>query len=133
MRTIVAEILLLAIVLVGGALLYNFFNSQSTVSAGAKFYVAVTVTTTSDGTQFLDITVKNIGTGPANITSVTIDGSIDITSQLGIPANGLVLQPGREIRRVITLSTPISGGVHKLIITYQEAGQTKQASADFTA
>ncbi len=133
MRSIVAEILLLAIVLVGGAVLYNYFTSQSTVAAGAKFYVAVTVTTTSDGKQFLDIAIKNIGTGPATITSVKIDNAIDITGSLGIGKNGLTLKPGKELRKVIQLNQQLSGGVHKLIITYKEAGQTKQASADFTA
>jgi len=132
MRSVTAEILFVAIIIAAVAVLYNYVSSQSSLVSGAKFHVVVDVTTTADGKQFIDISIKNVGTGPATITSVKIDDSIDITSQLSITNNGLVLEPGEELRKVVQLNQQLSGGVHKLIITYTEAGQTKQASADFT-
>ena len=129
MRTILAELGLIAFVLLGLAYAAGIFTSSTSAVSKAEFVVSVKPIYTSQGT-YLEVAVKNVGGTAATIQNVTIDGT-DVTASLGW--GGVTLQPGGELRTTIQAPQGFTSGQHILQIVYDESGQTKTASFQFTA
>ena len=129
MRTIVAELALLAIVIMGIAMAYGVFSGSTSAVTKANLLVTVQPVYSSNGT-YLDVSLKNVGGRAATIQSVTIDGS-DVTKSLGW--GGVTVQPGGTLENTIPAPQGFTSGQHIIKITYQENGKTMTVSYSFSA
>lgn len=144
MQTILAELGLIVLVLLGLAYAAGFFSSSTSAVSKAEFFVSVKPIYTSKGT-YLEIIVKNVGGTAATIQNITIDDTIIVASNTSsstsgtttvTPAldwSGKTLQPGGELRATVKMPDGFTSGQHILKIVYTESGLTKEASYQFTA
>ncbi|MEB3764553.1 MAG: hypothetical protein GSR77_00070 [Desulfurococcales archaeon] len=116
---IASVIILLAIVAIGGAAVYNYLNNTASALAKQVEVTASAITTTN--TTYVQIQLHNTGTQSVTITSVYIDNT-DITTTIGL-AN-YTLKPGQSISKVVSLNLPSGDHVVKIIF---EDGSEKPA------
>ena len=120
---LVSAAILLAAAIAIGYVIYNYAFS-STAAVAQKPQLMITASADYVGsTAYIEVSIRNAGGAAANITKVEIDGA-DVTQQLGIPANGYLLQPGQELHKVITMEG-LPSGQHIIIVTLSDGSQYK--------
>lgn len=104
-------IIILALVSVGAAFIYNYLNNTE---AALARQVEISASAISTNTTYIELHLRNIGTQSVSISGVYVDG-INITSAIGL-AN-FTLNPGQSISRVVSLDLPSGDHVVKIIFT----------------
>ncbi len=113
---IAAVIIVLALVAIGGALVYNYLNS--TASALARQVEVTASATTTTNTTYIQIQLRNTGTQSVTIASVYIDNT-NVTTASGL-AN-YTLKPGQSISKVVSVNLP--SGDHVVKVTFTDGSQ----------
>ncbi len=129
MRTIIAELALVAMVIMGVGLAYSVFSSSTSAVTKADLWATVKPVYTSQGT-YLDISLKNTGGHPATIQHVYIDDT-EVTQSLGW--GNTTLQPGGSLENTVPAPSGFGSGQHIIKIVYGEGGVTKTVSYQFSA
>ncbi len=107
---IASVIIVLALVLVGSAFLYNYMNS--TANALAQQVDMTASATTAGNTTYIEIQIRNTGTRSVVIKSVWIDNT-NVTNQTGL-AN-YTLEEGRTISKIVSISLPPGDHIVKIV------------------
>jgi len=119
---LIATIILIAICIAGGALIYSiFFSTASTLNATPQINVqTVNLVKDSSGNVAFSITLKNVGNKPISSLNVTLASEPKAT--ISSVTTATPLQPGQSVSYVPTgalTGTYISGNNYNIIITAQ--------------
>ncbi len=102
---------------------------QGNVSAHTHGNLEVTVKpVVSDNGVDLVITFRNAGGSTITVQSVTLDGSTNLSTALGLP---LTIEPGGKVSKRVSVGT-ISGGAHTISVVYVEGGENQEDEWSFT-
>jgi len=120
---LVAALLLLGIVAVGGYVVYNYFQSNAAAVSSANIQVYA-----APVGDYIQVSVKNMGTSSVKIINVTIDG-VDVT-----PAGweNTILEPGQTLQGVVAAPSGLAPGSHTITVAYEVDGQILVAASEFT-
>jgi flagellin-like protein len=93
---LIATIILIAICISGGLLVYSvFFSTAGTLSAKGQVTVeAMDLVKNTEGHVNFSIVVKNTGNKPVTTLAVTLNG--ETAAQVTLPSPSNVLQPGQS-------------------------------------
>jgi len=116
---LIATIILIAICVAGGLLIYNvFFSTTGTISAKGQLEVeSIDLVRSTGGTTVFTITIKNAGNKPATTLSVKLEGQ-DSAFTVDLTGVGGALQPGQSISHVEeqVSGSYIVGNVYTVVI-----------------
>ncbi len=133
---LVATAILLAATIAIGYVIYNYVGA----SAGAvaqKPQLLVTANADYVGsTAYVELSIRNVGAAAAKISQIKID-NLYITGTWGTSTQAqtlnIMLQPGEELHKVITISN-FNNGKHIILVTVQDQnGNTYQFKATFVS
>lgn len=133
---LVATAILLAATIAVGYLIYNYV-SASTGAIANKPQLLITANADYVGsTAYVEIDIKNVGAAAAKITQIKID-NVYVTSSWGTSTQAqtlnIMLQPGEELHKVITISN-LNNGKHVILVTVEDQnGNTYQFKSTFVS
>jgi len=113
---LIATIILIAITVAGGLLVYSaFFSTAGVLSAKGQVAVEnVKLVKETDGKVYFAITIKNTGNKPVSGLNVTLDG--EATATVTLP--GTALQPGQSVSCSPSLSNDYTiGDLYNVIVS----------------
>ena len=121
---LIATIILIAICVVGGLMVYSIFMSTSgTMSARGQISVeAIDLVKNTEGNATFSITLKNTGNKPAVSLNVTLQGQTDplVLKVAGNPiSSNNPLQPGQSATALLDINAPapyIVGNSYNVVI-----------------
>jgi flagellin-like protein len=124
---LIATIILIAICVVGGLMVYSIFMSTSgTMSARGQISMeAVDLVKNTAGDATFSITLKNTGNKPAVSLNVTLQGQTNplVLNVAGNPiSSGNPLQPGQSATALLSINAPapyIVGNSYNVVIQAQ--------------
>ncbi len=128
MRTILAELGLIGVVVMGLAAIFGIFSGSVGAFNEAELIVQVKPVYSSQGLS-LEVLLRNAGGQAVTIQDVTIDGT-SVIQDLGWA--GKTLEPGGVLREVIPAPQGLGPGAHTIVVTYQEGGVAKEVAFSFT-
>ena len=119
---LIATIILIAICVVGGLIVYSLFYSTSgTISAKGQVSVeAIDLVKQTDGTTTFSITIKNTGNKPAKILTVKLanEGAQNLTVAGQNVSDSNPLQPGQSATLIYTPSgSYVVGNSYNVVIS----------------
>jgi flagellin-like protein len=112
---LIATIILIAICIVGGLLIYSVFMSTSGIlSSKAQVSVeAADLVVTTAGDKSFSMVIKNTGNKPVTELNVTLNGEAE--AEVTLPTGGL--QPGQSVAYTATLSEDyVIGNTYNVVI-----------------
>lgn len=113
---LIATIILIAICVAGGALIYSiFFSTASTINATGQLNVqSINLITDTQGNTAFSVTIKNVGNKPINSLNVTLANEpLAVVSSITPTAP---LQPGQSAS--YTPTTPLNSNSYIIGNTY---------------
>jgi flagellin-like protein len=120
---LIATIMLIAICVVGGLLVYSIFMStSSTMSARGQISMeAVDLVKNTEGNATFSITLKNTGNKPAVALNVTLQGQTAMKLQVNGTAisSDNPLQPGQSATALLNINAPapyVVGNSYNVVI-----------------
>ncbi len=120
---LISTAILLAATIAIGYVIYSYANSgASAVAQKPQLLITATVDYVGN-TAYIEISIKNAGGAAANITKVSID-TTDVSGQLGISAQGYLLEPGQELHKVVTINS-LPSGKHVIVVELNDGSQFK--------
>jgi flagellin-like protein len=120
---LIATIMLIAICVVGGLLVYSIFMStSSTMSARGQISMeAVDLVKNTEGNATFSITLKNTGNKPAVALNVTLQGQFPMKLQVNGTdiSSDNPLQPGQSATALLNINAPapyVVGNSYNVVI-----------------
>ncbi|ALL00778.1 hypothetical protein Pyrde_0728 [Pyrodictium delaneyi] len=124
---VVAAIALTIVSIVAAYGIYSWAQGQVSSMTHGSLDVTVKPITLDDETHLV-IALRNSGGSAIKVLQVYIDGTRNITSDLGLPKS---LGPGDEHKKTIDLDELLPGGKHVIKVVYEEGGKTKEDEFSF--
>ena len=117
---LIASVILIAITIVGGLLVYQYFqvSSESLIAAGETVFLRVSYTVLDNGSKLVYIEVTNGYRKPITVLDVQYFNAQGIDATAGLQLNALVKPGGKA-----TLTTVVPADTAAVAIVYSVEGE----------